>query len=111
MIRRHGFYVCLAASLVISACATSGAGPRSADNLGGTRAAACKSNDQPVASASACLSTQDSACYQLSNGSWCTGERGNTCPAGSNPIPAGTSCPRGTRCFEVSDSLTCTISY
>lgn len=98
-------------SVVLSACASSGG----TSNIGnsassnGNRASVCKAGDQQVSSSSQCLQ-DDAACYQLSNNQWCTGERGNTCPAGSTELPAGMSCPRGKRCFSVGESLRCTIS-
>jgi len=105
---RGSITILVAAAFTLIGCASSGGAPSSSG--GGTRALACKSGDQVVKSASACLQ-DDAACYQLSNGTWCTGERGNTCPAGSNPIPAGAPCPRGSRCFAVGESLTCVVTY
>ncbi len=69
----------------------------------------CKSGDQIVASASQCLQ-DDAACYQISNGQWCTGERGNVCPAGSTEISLGAACPAGSRCIRLSESLTCRVN-
>ncbi len=69
----------------------------------------CKSGDQIVASASQCLQ-DDAACYQISNGQWCTGERGNVCPAGSTEISLGAACPAGSRCIRLSESLTCKVN-
>lgn len=93
-------------AMLLSACANDG-GSGPSDYTPRT-VTACRSGDQVVASASQCL--QDgAACYALTNGSWCTGERGNTCPAGSVAIPEGSTCPRGTRCFDVGESLTCGI--
>ena len=97
------------ASALLTACATS-------DSTGGTalqrsaagKIQACKSGDTQVASASQCLQ-DDAACYQMAGGQWCTGERGNTCPAGSSPLPANAACPPGARCFDFSDSLRCAI--
>jgi len=76
---------------------------------GSSRVSQCKSTDQRISSSSQCLQ-DDAACYQLSNGDWCTGERGNICPAGSIAVPDGAACPIGKRCFNVGESLRCTIS-
>lgn len=95
--------------LSIAGCATSDGGY----NTGSTRAAnskvtVCKSGDTQVSSSTQCL--QDSAaCYELANGKWCTGERGNTCPAGSVKIPDGGQCPNGTRCIAFGEGLQCAI--
>jgi len=77
---------------------------------GGTRAEFCKSGDTPVESPGQCLQ-DDAACYQLTNGTWCTGERGQACPTGSTPLPAGTECPQGGRCFTIGENLTCSVIY
>jgi len=108
-------HVCIIAitvlvSLVVSGCAASdGAyGSGSARSAGGSKVLACKSGDTQISSSTQCL--QDSAaCYELANGQWCTGERGNTCPAGSDQIPAGQPCPNGTRCIQFGESLNCAI--
>lgn len=73
-----------------------------------SRILACKSTDRQVASQDQCL-LDDAACYQIANGGWCTGERGNVCPAGSQALPAGTACPAGSRCIRFSESLECVI--
>jgi len=97
---------------LLSACAGGAYAPPPPDasGAGGKRAASCKSGDQAVASASQCLQ-DDAACYALADGSYCTGIRGTTCPAGSTPMPAGSPCPQGMRCFAVSESLTCSVGY
>ena len=99
------------ACLFLSACASSGDSLNKA-GLGagstGSRVSVCKSTDTLVDDSSQCLQ-DDAACYELSNGKWCTGERGNTCPAGSVAVPAGQACPLGSRCFHVGESLECTI--
>lgn len=98
-------------SVVVSACASSGGTSDFGGGVSGnsSRVSICKAGDQQVQSSSQCLQ-DDAACYQLSNNQWCTGERGNICPAGSSELPAGMSCPRGKRCFNVGESLRCTIS-
>jgi len=104
----------LAAMLLISvlaSCASTG----STDSSGvvqtsAAKVLACKSGDTMVDSSRQCLQ-DDAACYQISSGKWCTGERGNVCPAGSVEIPSGSACPRGTRCIPFGESLTCGIPY
>lgn len=104
----------MSATILLSACASSGssindglAGARQAGN--GGHASICKSGDTQVDSSGQCLQ-DDAACYELNNGKWCTGERGNTCPAGSSALPAGIPCAPGKRCFHVGESLECTIN-
>jgi len=101
----------IAVSVVLSACASSGGTSDFGNSASGnsSRVSVCKAGDRQIQSSSQCLQ-DDAACYQLSNNQWCTGERGNICPAGSSELPAGMSCPRGKRCFSVSESLRCTIS-
>ncbi len=99
---------CLLITL-LAACAGGDDGGRESITPRG-KILACKSGDTPIASNSQCLQ-DDAACYQKSDGGWCTGPRGNVCPAGSVEIPAGQQCPAGTRCFTASGSLTCGISY
>lgn len=90
----------------LTSCATADAGG-SSQRLG-SKVQACRSGDQLVSSASQCL--QDgAACYELSNGNFCTGERGNSCPTGSSKIPAGAACPPGTRCIAYGEGLNCAI--
>ncbi|MBX2881862.1 MAG: hypothetical protein KTR32_18080 [Granulosicoccus sp.] len=97
---------CLGIALFLIACASSQGVAPVADTA--SRIDSCKSTDQEVASAAQCL--QDgAACYQISNGSWCTGTRGDTCPAGSIPLAAGESCPPNRRCFRAAESLECMI--
>ena len=98
----------VALTLVLAGCA--GGDTRPAGGIGGARVDQCKSGDQRVSSESACLQ-DDAACYRLASGDWCTGERGNTCPAGSNALPAGAPCPPGARCFRIGESLECTIAF
>jgi len=90
-------------------CATDdGYGAGSARSPAGGKIQACRAGDQMVNSPQQCL--QDSAaCYQISNGNYCTGERGNTCPAGSSQIADAAACPRGTRCIQFGEGLHCAI--
>lgn len=98
-----GVLIFLAATL--GSCATDSAG---ASQRLGSKVQACRSGDQLVDSPRQCL--QDgAACYELANGKFCTGERGNVCPTGSVEIPAGTACPRGTRCIQYGENLSCAI--
>lgn len=69
----------------------------------------CKAGDQMVASSNQCIQ-DDAACYQISNGQWCTGPRGNVCPAGSTELAIGVACPTGSRCIRFGESLTCKIN-
>ncbi len=69
----------------------------------------CKAGDEMVASSNQCIQ-DDAACYQISNGQWCTGPRGNVCPAGSTELALGVACPVGSRCIRFSESLTCRIN-
>ena len=98
----------LALLVMLSGCEGGSDGGRSVVG-GGTRAEFCKAGDQPISSPSQCL--QDgAACYQLTNNSWCTGERGLACPTGSSQLPVGTACPRGGRCFTAGEGLTCVVN-
>lgn len=99
------------AAWLLSSCAASSDQPLSGKvNAGnGSRVSVCKSTDTLIDSSDQCL-MDDAACYQLSNGKWCTGERGNVCPAGSMALPDGSACPPGARCFRVGESLQCAIS-
>ena len=99
----------LTIAMILSGCAggSNGSSERVAPR---GKILACKSGDTQIDGASQCLQ-DDAACYQKSDGAWCTGPRGNVCPAGSDKIPEGTTCPAGTRCFPVSESLICGISY
>ncbi len=105
----------LVACTFLSACASSGgslnnAGLGASGSGNGSRISACKSTDTLVDNSSQCLQ-DDAACYELSNGKWCTGERGNVCPAGSVAVPPGQACPLGSPlCFHVGESLQCTIN-
>lgn len=68
----------------------------------------CKAGDKRVTSQAQCLQ-DDAACYPLSNGSWCTGPRGLTCPTGSRALQKGQACPGGSKCFSLSPELICVI--
>lgn len=104
------------AAATIAALLAAALGGCASDGGAGARGAAparvqvCKAGDRRVEGPAACLQ-DDAACYELDGGGWCTGERGNTCPAGSTPLPPGGACPAGARCFAVGESLTCTIAY
>lgn len=104
--------MCIATALVtLAGCASSSDGLRNVGSAIGSksgRVSVCKSGDTQVKSANQCLQ-DDAACYEINNGNWCTGERGNSCPAGSEALTAGTPCPQGKRCFRVGESLECTI--
>lgn len=91
-------------------CASSGGTSIAGANASsGSRVTLCKRGDTQVGSRNQCL--QDAAaCYELSNGKWCTGERGNTCPAGSTALATGALCPIGKRCIRVGETLECTIN-
>ncbi|MEE9322788.1 MAG: hypothetical protein V3U76_20260 [Granulosicoccus sp.] len=93
--------------VLLGACANSGSTLPNTAPQG--RIQACKSGDTEVASEADCLQ-DDAACYALDNGRFCTGERGNVCPAGSSPIAAGSACPAGGNCIRISDSLECMIT-
>ncbi len=93
--------------LLLSACASSGGGGPTAN--ASDRILACKSTDTLISNAGQCLQ-DDAACYQISNGQWCTGERGSVCPAGSQALAAGAACPVGARCFKFSESMECMIN-
>jgi len=112
-VANHVMFLALLGVLVLSsACtsATGGAGQQDFQPNGNAseKILACKATDRQISSSSQCLQ-DDAACYQISNGQWCTGERGNVCPSGSTPIAAGTTCPDGARCFRFSESLECKI--
>ena len=103
-----------ASCVLIGGCA--GGGGLAPDGGAGTarsnagRVLQCKAGDTRVATEASCLQ-DDAACYALDDGGFCTGPRGNTCPAGSTAVPAGAACPPGARCFEIGESLTCTIAF
>lgn len=97
-------------SISVAGCTASPHRPAGTNTDRASRIASCKPGDTPVAAENQCLQ-DDAACYQIANGDWCTGTRGNTCPAGSKAIAAGTACPAGMRCFYVGESLTCGISF
>ena len=100
-----------AALALLGGCASDGDAPRGGVGLGGDggRVQQCRAGDTRVASEADCL-RDDAACYALASGEFCTGERGNTCPAGSAALPAGAPCPPGARCFVIGESLTCTVA-
>ena len=101
--------LCFAIAVLLGGCA--GGGSSSSDDIVPRgKILACKSGDTQIDSASQCLQ-DDAACYQKADGAWCTGPRGNVCPAGSSKIPEGTECPDGARCFPVAESLICGIEY
>jgi len=105
------FLVAAIALIMLNGCASSNDGLGnigSAIGSNSSRVSVCKTGDTQIASASQCLQ-DDAACYELSTGKWCTGERGNTCPAGSVALSTGAQCPPGKRCFSVGESLRCTI--
>jgi len=110
---RFSFYGLTASLLVIQlGCASSGdAGSTSVSNRAAptSKIQICKAGDQMVASSNQCIQ-DDAACYQISNGQWCTGERGNVCPAGSTELSLGVACPAGKRCIRFSESLMCQIN-
>lgn len=99
------------AAWLLSSCASNADLPAAGKGTSGngSRVSVCKSTDTLIDSSEQCL-MDDAACYQLSNGKWCTGERGNVCPAGSVALPEGSACPSGARCFRVGESLQCAIS-
>jgi len=109
------FSICgLTAGLLVIqlGCASSGdAGNASLSNRAATlsKIQICKAGDEMVASSNQCIQ-DDAACYQISNGQWCTGVRGNVCPAGSTELSVGVACPVGKRCIRFSESLTCQIN-
>ena len=102
---------------LVSSCASDGgSSPGGFDSQGSAggganpadRILACKAGDTQVGGAQQCLQG-DAACYQISGGDWCTGDRTSVCPAGAQALPAGTACPAGARCFRLSESLECFI--
>jgi hypothetical protein len=97
-------------SISVAGCSSSPYQPAGTSTDGAGRIASCKRGDTQVSAEVQCLQ-DDAACYQIANGNWCTGTRGNTCPAGSNAMAAGNACPAGMRCFDVGESLTCGISF
>ena len=96
--------------MVLAGCASTGSdgGYGVGQRAGGGKVLACRSGDELVRSQQQCLQ-DDAACYELSNGQWCTGDRSNSCPAGSSPLAAGAACPNGARCIQFSESLNCAI--
>jgi len=97
-----------AAAIMLAGCASSAGNPAASRGDAASRIQACKSTDRQVANEGQCL-MDDAACYQISNGQWCTGPRGNVCPAGSVAMGVGEQCPSGSRCFSVGESLECRI--
>lgn len=101
----------LVSTFLIYGCASSGTGNggfANAEVSQSARITVCRTGDREVAGASQCLA-DDAACYQIANGNYCTGPRGNVCPTGSVAVPNGTPCPEGVRCFKPSESLYCAI--
>jgi len=105
----------LISSLLLGGCASSGDSeiPSNANERvptsGSGRVAMCRATDTRVESSSQCLQ-DDAACYQTFDGGWCTGDRTAQCPAGSQALAAGATCPTGKRCFQYSESLECFIN-
>lgn|GEM_PF-946461 len=110
---RHRLVSSLATVLLLAlggcAAATGPTGPTAVGSGSAARIQQCKAGDTPVPSESGCLQ-DDAACYALADGSFCTGERGSTCPAGSSAVPDGAACPSGGRCFRISESLECQVT-
>lgn len=103
--------VLLSAVTLLSACAGGGSvAPDARSGIGGNRPEACRAGERIVASADACLQ-DEASCYILSDGNWCTGPREASCPKGSFALAAGAACPPGTRCFRISESLQCQVSF
>ena len=74
--------LCFSIALLLGGCA--GGGSSSGDDIVPRgKILACKSGDTQIESASQCLQ-DDAACYQKADGAWCTGPRGNVCPAAAN---------------------------
>lgn len=97
----------LLAGVMLAGCAADGPrGRTDGQPRGAPRPDVCKSGDQAIADERSCL-LDDAACYELASGQWCTGPRGNVCPAGSEALPAGTACPSGAACFRMGESLEC----
>jgi hypothetical protein len=59
----------------------------------------CEPGDQAIASSSGCM-VDDATCYQLADGSWCTGDRAPTCPDGFAMLPEGQRCDLGPDCVQ-----------
>lgn len=73
----------------------------------------CESGDNAVSSSDACLQEECSACYQLTDGAWCTGEREcqATCDTGDEEIASSAECLAGcAACYQLEDSRWCTGS-
>jgi len=101
--------IALLALALIGGCASGDGTGQGAPGTGTSRAVKqCKTGDTQVADEASCLQ-DDAACYPLASGGYCTGKRGNTCPAGSSPLPADAACAPGMRCFAIGESLTCAI--
>ena len=109
--KTSGICAIVTLALTVCACSTSPNNPNTAgDNSLAGRVKVCRTGDTPINSSDACLQ-DDAACYQLRNGSWCTGPRGTQCPAGSEELPGGVQCPTGNRCFTISEGKNCAISF
>ena len=108
----HGIRAAIAGILLAAVASCASSGDSSVGGRGGFGASpiqVCKSGDQPIRTSASCL-VDDAACYQLSDGSWCTGARDDACPTGSSKLPQGQACPAGGRCFSISDEFTCAIT-
>lgn len=91
--------------LLISSCASTVDGPPEPTSV---RVDQCKPGDIEIAGSAQCLQ-DDSACYALLSGGYCTGPRSSICPTGSSEVKSGASCPDGQRCFSFSESLECVV--
>ena len=100
--------VALAVGLVGCNATSGGSASLVSESRPAVEATACLSGDSSVADSSQCLQ-DDAACYEVADGSWCTGSRATNCPLGSDPLPAELPCPEGARCFAQSESLQCVI--
>ncbi|MDO6460596.1 hypothetical protein Q4485_07805 [Granulosicoccaceae sp. 1_MG-2023] len=93
---------------MLTACAGGGSSTAVSDTRPVGKVSQCKSGDTHIADSSQCLQ-DEAACYPLTDGSWCTGPRGETCPNGTRELKSGQSCPSGAKCFKPSASLHCVI--
>ncbi|WP_226702141.1 hypothetical protein [Microbulbifer elongatus] len=66
----------------------------------------CFAGDTQVQTANACL-MDDSVCYQLDTGAWCTAGHIPQCPAGTSPVAMDAPCPEGGQCWIYSEGLRC----
>lgn len=63
-------------------------------------------NGEVVPSSAHCLQ-DDAFCFQLPDGSYCTGPAASTCPIASAPVAPGFTCPDGDLCFDYAEGLRC----